>query len=221
MQTIKAVIFDLDGTLLNSLQDIALSMNDVLNELNIKTHKIEDYKNFVGDGALVLVKNALPKNSDEKLINKALKRFKEIYGSNKYEFSRPYDNILEMLHSLEKQNIKLAILSNKPHIFTKAYVKKYFSKILFQEVHGQKESIEKKPSAQGLQNILNALKINKEECLYVGDTKTDILTAKNAKVKSIGVLWGFRPKEELEKYHADYIVSQVHDILDIIKEING
>lgn len=221
MQTIKAVIFDLDGTLLNSLQDIALSMNDVLKELNINTHEIEDYKNFVGDGALVLVRNALPKDSDEKLINKALKRFKEIYGSNKYEFSRPYDNILEMLHSLEKQNIKLAILSNKPHIFTKAYVKKYFSEISFQEVHGQKESIEKKPSPQGLQNILNALKINTEECLYVGDTKTDILTAKNAKVKSIGVLWGFRPKEELEKYHADYIVSQVHDILDIIKEING
>ena len=140
----KAIIFDLDGTLIDSLDDIAKSMNDVLKEFNFKDHKIDEYKNFVGDGAMVLVKNALPQNCDEDIIQKAFKRFIEVYETGVHHDTKPYEGVYTLLSKIQKTKIKLAILSNKPHDITNEYVKNLFSDFNFEEIHGQKEDVEKK-----------------------------------------------------------------------------
>lgn len=214
---IKAVIFDLDGTLIDSLKDIALSMNKVLQEFNLPTHKIEEYNYFVGDGAKVLTQNATPKNCDENTIEKVLERFKEVYDNAIYSNTKVYEGIYDLLDELQSLDLKLGILSNKPHEFTIKYAQKLLSDYDFKEIHGQREPYEKKPDPKLALEIISRFEINKDEVLYVGDTSTDIKTAKNANINSIGVTWGFRPKEELENEGATYIANTALDILDIIK----
>lgn len=213
----KAIIFDLDGTLINSLTDIALSMNDVLKEFEINTHKIDSYKKFVGDGALVLVENALGKNFSKDFINKVLKRFIEVYDLGVHDNTKPYKGIYELLENIEALDIKMAVLSNKPHEFTLKYVETLFCKNKFIEVHGQKEGIPKKPHPKGAINIAKAFNLSCEDIIYVGDTATDIKTAKAANMKSIGVLWGFRDEVELKEAGADFIVKEPSEIFDILQ----
>ncbi len=212
----KGVIFDLDGTLINSLTDIALCMNEVLTEFGHKTHPIEDYNYFVGDGALVLSQNALPKQISQEEVLKVFERFKEHYDQNIYDNTQPYEGILELLEKLEKEQFKLGILSNKPHQFTLAYAKKFFSHLNFQEIHGQKEHIEKKPDPTGALHIAQEFKLQPQEIFYVGDTSTDMKTAHNARMKSIGVAWGFRPIEELIEYKAHFIANSPQELFEII-----
>jgi len=214
----KAIIFDLDGTLINSLDDIALSMNDVLKEFDYEEHKIEDYKYFVGDGALVLVQNSLPKDTPEDLVRKMFKRFIEVYETGVHHNTKPYEGIYELLEKLRNTPVKLGILSNKPHEITKLYMNKLFSDYDFVEIHGQKEGVTKKPDPIGALNIAKSLNLEPEKIYFVGDTSTDMKTAKNANMKSIGVSWGFRPKEELIEHGADYIVENCEELWDIIEE---
>ena len=212
----KGIIFDLDGTLINSLQDIALCMNDVLKQFNHKTHDIKEYNYFVGDGALVLTQNVLPKNSTQQEIQKVLERFKEVYNLNIYHNTKPYEGIIDLLKKLEKEQFKLGILSNKPHKFTLQYAQKHFNDLNFQEIHGQKENIPKKPHPLGALNIAESFNLKTNEIFYVGDTSTDMKTASNANMKSIGVAWGFRPVEELLEYKADFIANNPEELFDII-----
>lgn len=214
----KACIFDLDGTLINSLKDIAISMNIVLKKLNFKEHSIERYRDFIGDGSAILVKNALPSNTDEETSKLALKYFIETYESETKSNTFPYDGIYELLEELEKLDIKLAILSNKPHKFTLEYKELLFKENKFLEVHGQKKDVLPKPHPIGAINIAASLNISSADIFYIGDTPTDIKTAQGAKMKSIGVAWGFRPKEELVKQGADYIANTPNDILEILKK---
>lgn len=214
----KAVIFDLDGTLIDSLEDIARSMNEVLQEFNLPTHEISAYNHFVGDGALFLAKKAVPKNSSEELINQVFERFKELYDTVVCEDTQVYEGIHELLEILQSHELKLGVLSNKPHEFTCKYVQTLFASYHIHEVHGQKEHIPKKPHPLGALNIAEALSLNCDEIFYVGDTPTDILTAQNAKMKNIGVLWGFRPKEELEEAGADFLAHTPQDIWEIIQK---
>ncbi len=214
----KAIIFDLDGTLIDSLTDIALCMNEVLEKLNYPTHDINKYNYFVGDGALVLTQNALPKNSSQEEINKVLEHFKELYDLGIHNNTKPYEGIRELLRALESSVLKVGILSNKPHAFTLKYAQKFFSDFTLEEVHGQKENVPKKPHPAGALDIANAFRLKPCEIVYVGDTATDIKTAKNAGMQSIGVLWGFRTKEELVENGADYIVETPQQIWDIIQK---
>jgi phosphoglycolate phosphatase len=212
----KAIIFDLDGTLIDSLTDIALCANKVLEELKIEPHPIEKYKEFVGDGAKVLIDNAMGHIGDETLSQTALERFKLIYEQNIHNNTLPYDGIIELLDELSKTEIKMGILSNKPHKFTKMYVDKIFSQFCFLEVHGQKEEIPKKPHPMGATNIAQSFDIPCENIYFVGDTATDIKTAVAANMIPIGVLWGFRDKQELEDAGARYLVEYPDQILDIV-----
>lgn len=214
----KSLIFDLDGTLINSLLDIALSMNKVLKKYNYPIHEIEKYNYFVGDGALVLVKNAMPKNSTEEEIQIALKSFIETYEQNTHNNTLAYEGIYEMLKEIEKLKIKKAVLSNKPHKFTLKYVENIFNNFDFQEIHGQKVDVPKKPDPTMAISIATKLNTKIEDMIFVGDTATDIKTAKNANMKSIGVAWGFRPIEELKEAGADFIA---HTPMDIVKYVSS
>lgn len=214
----KTIIFDLDGTLIDSLEDIAVCMNKVLEELNLPIHKMEDYKYFVGGGISVLVENALNGHSDD-IKEEVTKRFKVIYDQKLHAKTKPYEGIYELLDELEKENHNLAILSNKPHEFTIAYAKSLFDKYNFKEIHGQKSDIPKKPDPTAAINIAKVFDVPCEEVYFVGDTMVDMQTAKNAGMIAIGVLWGFRDEEELKEYGADFLVSHPLEILEIIKKI--
>lgn len=213
----KAIIFDLDGTLIDSLTDIALCANEVLKEFNYPTHSIEDYKKFVGGGALFLMNNCSPDNCSEEEVYKLFKKFKEVYDTAVYSNTKPYEGVYKLLDDLAKTNIKIGILSNKPHEFTLKYVKKFFDKYNMQEVHGQKEEVPKKPHPRGAINIANSFNIDCENIYFVGDSDVDMQTAKNAKMIAVGVEWGFRGVEELKENGADYIVDTPQDILSLLR----
>lgn len=213
----KAIIFDLDGTLIDSLTDIAICANKVLEEFNYPTHEIEDYKKFVGGGALFLMKNCSPEDSSEEVINELFERFKVVYDQKFQANTKPYDGIYELLESLRKTDVKIGVLSNKPHKFTLKYVEEFFSEYTFEEVHGQKEEIPKKPDPVGAINIAKALDIPCEEIFFIGDSDVDMQTAKNAKMKAVGVSWGFRGVEELLENGADYIVKKPIDIAKLLE----
>ena len=214
----KTVIFDLDGTLIDSIKDIALATNIVLEELGFEKHPLDAYQNFVGDGALMLLKNALPKKADDTLINNALQLFKKYYGDRIHKNTHPYEGIYDMLDKLKKENTTLAVLSNKPHEFTVEFIEYFFKDYPFIEVHGQKENVPKKPNPMGAVNIAKALEIKQENIFFVGDTATDMLTAKNAGMTSIGVSWGYRKVDELVASGADFIADNPNHLVQILIE---
>jgi len=217
---IKAVIFDLDGTLVDSIKDIAISMNKVLKKLGFEEHLENDYQNFVGDGALVLVQNAMPKDSSVETINEALELFKSIYETGIRENSKVYNGIYQMLDEIKNTNLKLAVLSNKPHEFTVEFIEYFFEDYPFVEIHGQKKEVPKKPNPMGAINISKALNIEPNEIIFVGDTPTDINTAKNAGMSSIGVSWGYRSVEELILAKADFIAKDTEHLTQILLKNN-
>ena len=214
----KAIIFDLDGTLIDSLEDIAVCMNQVLEELNLPSHQIEDYKYFVGGGISILVDNALDKNTNDEIKAKVTEKFKIVYDQKLHAKTKPYEGIYELLDELQRLNFKIGILSNKPHEFTIAYAKNLFSKYDMKEVHGQKSHIEKKPDPIAAIQIAQSFNVPCEEVYFVGDTMVDMQTAVNAKMIGIGVLWGFRDEEELMSNGATFVVKHPLDILDIVNK---
>lgn len=214
----KAVIFDLDGTLVDSIQDIAICMNQVLQQLGYDEHPENNYQDFVGDGALMLVQNALPNNSSQEMTNKALKLFIEFYETGVHKNSKVYTGIYNMLDSIKNTDLKLTVLSNKPHKFTLEFIKYFFKDYPFIEVHGQKKDVPKKPHPMGAHNIAEALNLHPHEIIFVGDTPTDINTAKGASMMSIGVSWGYRSVEELVLANADYIAKDPKHLAEILLE---
>ncbi len=216
----KTIIFDLDGTLIDSLEDIAVCMNQVLKELDLATHEINDYKYFVGGGISILVDNALnalnTEISDE-LKEKVTQKFKEIYDQKLHAKTKPYEGIYELLDELVKLDYNIGILSNKPHEFTIAYAKSLFSKYNIPQIHGQKSDVPKKPDPSAAIMIANSFNNPCEKTYFVGDTMVDMQTAVNAKMIGIGVLWGFRDEKELMENGATFVVKHPLDILEIIK----
>ena len=214
----KAIIFDLDGTLIDSLEDIAVCMNQVLEELNLPTHKIDDYKYFVGGGISILVDNALDKNTSDETKQLVTEKFKIVYDQKLHAKTLPYEGIYDLLDELKKLDFKIGILSNKPHEFTIAYASNLFSKYDMKEVHGQKAHIAKKPDPIAAIQIAQSFDVPCEEVYFVGDTMVDMQTAVNAKMIGIGVLWGFRDEEELMSNGATFVVKHPLDILDIVNK---
>lgn len=209
----KTIIFDLDGTLVDSIEDIAQSMNLVLKKNGFDTFSVERYNYFVGGGVDVLVKNvkkALGVSCHEE---KLLKEFKQAYEGKTQTHTKPYEGIQQLLEKLQNHN--LAVLSNKPHEATKLYVEKFFPNT-FSMIFGQRKGAPKKPNPQTAIEIANHFKVPCEEVFFVGDTDVDMKTAKNANMKSIGVLWGFRDEKELSENRADFIVKKPSEILKIV-----
>lgn len=209
----KTLIFDLDGTLLDSLADIAVSMNEVLREFGLPEFKQEAYGYFVGGGIDVLVDNVQKALSEPMDFNKVYERFKAVYEGKMQSHTKPYEGVENLLKNLKSHN--LAVLSNKPHKMTNIYVNRFFPNT-FSHIYGQRDGIPKKPNPNTVFEIINELNATYEHTYFIGDTNVDMQTAKNAKITSIGVLWGFRDEKELKENGANFIVKKPSEILDIV-----
>lgn len=212
----KGIIFDLDGTLLNSLIDIADAVNFVLKENKFPVHEFESYKQFIGNGIEVLAKKALPQNISDNDFKRHFDEIKSSYEIRQNTRTAPYDGIIELLEELNKQGIMVSVLSNKPHEFVEPTVKRYFHNIKFEILLGSRPNIPRKPSPNSVFEILKALGLDKQDCFFVGDTSTDINTGINAGLETIGVTWGFRDREELQKAKASFIVGYPSEILSLL-----
>jgi phosphoglycolate phosphatase len=212
----KGVIFDLDGTLVNSLEDIADAMNSVLQDLNYPTHSYEDYQYFIGSGLRNLVSKALPAtNNDGNQIEKSLNSMIEVYRNACTNQTKPYNGIVELLDELKSRNIKLSVFSNKADALTKeitaALFPGYFNPIVGLSI----ESL-KKPNPFEAVEICKSLELKSEEMIFVGDSGIDMQTATNANMHAVGVLWGYRPEEELIANGAKLILNHPLDLISIL-----
>lgn len=212
----KVAIFDLDGTLLNTLDDLANACNYALNKFSFPTHEVEEYKKFIGNGIYKLVERAVPNNKkDKETVEKVLEIFSEYYNEHMIDMTKPYEGIITLLDELRLKGIKLAVVSNKKHEFTMQIVEKYFGD-RFDIVFGHRESYKAKPDPVSVLEVIDKFNILKNECIYIGDSNVDIMTARNSGIECIGVSWGFRGKEELAKAGADYIADNIIELKDIL-----
>lgn len=211
----RAVIFDLDGTLADTLESMQYCSNYAIGTCGFPEIALEKFKVFVGDGAATLIKRCLAYSGDIEGTNfeKAFLNYQIFFKEHCMYHVKPYDGICEMLDILKQNGIKIAVLSNKPHERTIDVVEQLFGKGYFDEVLGQEDHRPKKPHPDGVFDLAERLGVALEEIVYVGDTNTDMMTGKNAKVRTVGVLWGFRDREELEAFHADRIAEKPIDIL--------
>lgn len=213
----KLVIFDLDGTLLNTIYDLAQSTNFALTENGFPTHEVAEYNYFVGNGINKLFERALPEGKrTEANIAHIREKFLIHYDQHNADKSRPYEGIPELLESLDKRGILLAVASNKYQAATEKLVAHFFPQIHFAAIFGQREGVPTKPNPQIVEDILGITNIGINETLYVGDSGVDMQTALNSKVEACGVTWGFRPIEELEQFHPAHIVHTPEEILKLI-----
>lgn len=213
----KAVIFDLDGTLLDSLEDIADAANRVLLNKGFPSHNVDAYRYFVGDGIHILMSRVLPEERrDDDTIEECIKSFREEYSHNWYVKTRPYEGIPEMLDELTARGLKLAVLSNKPDDFAKKCVYEFFREWHFEVVWGYQSQIPPKPDPGGALQIAEQMDVQPESILYLGDTDIDMKTAVAAGMFSIGALWGFRSLEELKNGGAKEVIARPEDILDFL-----
>lgn len=214
----KAVIFDLDGTLLDTLEDLANSMNSVLKRHGFPVHEADAYRYLVGDGITMLVTRALPEqNRDEETVFQCREEMIEQYDKHWADNTRPYEGVAEMLTALGSRGIPMTILSNKPDRFTKPTVEKLLSEYRFEIIFGARDSVPIKPDPAGALEIADTLHIPPEEFLYLGDTGTDIKTAISAGMYPVGVLWGFRPREELAEAGAERLIEKPEELLELLE----
>lgn len=214
----KLVIFDLDGTLLNTIADLAAATNQALRHFGYPTHETEAYRFFVGNGINKLFERALPDGErTEENILKIRSRFVPYYDEHNADLSRPYPGIPELLSALQKQEIRMAVASNKYQAATRKLISHYFPEINFVEVLGQREGIPAKPDPSIIYDIMRKAEVKNEEVLYVGDSNVDMQTAHHAGVTAIGVAWGFRPRTELEALHPAHILEKAEELLQYLQ----
>ena len=215
----KCCIFDLDGTLINSIKAIAYSCNLTLKKYNLGPIDEDTYKILVGDGYKKLIERALIHCGDNNLENyeDALVTYMEYFKINCMHEVKAYDGIHDMLDFLKKNNIKIAVLSNKPHAQTVENVDSIFGNGYFDNISGEKTNVKRKPDPEGAIIIANELDVNPCECLYIGDTNTDMKTGISACMDVVGVTWGFRDRKELESFNPKYVIDHPSEIIDIVK----
>lgn len=213
------VIFDLDGTLLNTIEDLGEATNYALARIGFPSHPLRAYNMMVGNGVAKLLTRALPSGHDtEENLSKMRFYFTEYYGKHCMDHSKPYPGIIELLESLRDAGVKLAVASNKYQEAVEKLVNHYFPMVNWAAVEGQKEGIPTKPDPSIVFEILTQSPTPKADVLYVGDSGIDMETARRACVDSVGVTWGFRSMSELKAYHADLIVNTCEDILNRVME---
>lgn len=213
---IKLVIFDLDGTLLNTIEDIAVSLNKSLKNYNLPTHSLDAVLRMVGNGVDLLIQRAVKPYDDYFLDVK--KFYLEDYNKNCDINTKPYKGIKELLQKLKDEGIKIAVLSNKPHIDTVTVINKYFNNT-FDYVIGKKDNNRIKPYSDGVNEVMKYFNIKNNNTMFIGDSEVDVETGKNAKIRTIAVTWGFREEDKL--IGANFIVSNPNEIINIIEGINN
>ena len=214
---IKYIIFDLDGTLVNSIYDLADSVNYVLKQNGYAEHPLESYYYFVGNGTLKLIERALPEDKrTANEIERVHSQFAERYSQNYLNKTIPYKGINELLDELDKRGIKYSVASNKTDIFTQEIINGLFPNNRFDVIIGKREENPTKPDPKIIYDILNGKNLTLDEILVVGDSGVDIETGHNACLKAVGCLWGFRDERELKEAGADYIISKPMELFEII-----
>ena len=214
----KACIMDLDGTLTDTLESLTYSVNETLKELKLKKITQEQCRSFVGNGARCLIERALVAGGDleKSQMEPAMEIYGRIFGENCTYHVTPCEGVPEMLYKLKKQGVKLAVLSNKPHCQAVKAVHAIYGEKLFDWVQGQKDEIPRKPDPAGVFYVAKKLGVDYKECLYVGDSEVDVVTGKNAGVKTIAVTWGFRTKEELMIAGAQYMIDKAEKLQEYL-----
>lgn len=214
----RLVVFDLDGTLCDTLSDLGNAMNFALESEGLPVHPLAAYNKFVGNGISNLVKQVLmDKCSDEELCKKVKANFDEYYPLHLCDRTIAYDGISDLLSELKSLGVKTAVHSNKPHAYVPTILETLFPDHDFDIAWGKRDSFERKPSPQALLEMIKLIGVGKSDVIYIGDSDVDVFTAHNAGVKVCGVEWGFRGKEELLYVGADYIVTDTVELLNIIK----
>ena len=214
---IKMAIFDLDGTLADSLTDLAQSVNKGLVKAGLEEKPIENYNHYVGNGRDVLIKKAMGSFAeDEKLRSVVRDTFDKEYYLHCNDNTTPYKGCSQLLQKLENQGIMTAVLSNKPDEFVARILKKIYPEHKFAEAWGQKPQFKRKPDGEALLAMLKKHNISKDDCIYIGDSDVDVFTAENAGVKMAGVGWGFRGREELINAGAPFVAETAEELYKYI-----
>ena len=215
----KAVIFDLDGTLVDSLADLSDSVNLMLESYGFPTHEMEKYRYFIGNGSKKLMERTLPRDKAEsaEFVEEALVKYKAIYKERLLEKTRPYNGVLELLAELKSRGIPLAVCTNKHNDAALTIVKILFAPGTFEEVLGDRPGFPKKPNPATPLEIASHLGVKPDEVAYLGDTSVDMETAVHAGFLPVGVLWGFRPEEELVKSGAKVLLKAPLELLEKVE----
>lgn len=214
--SIKAVLFDLDGTLLDTLQDLADSGNEVLAARGFPTHPTEAYRTFIGNGMVNLVRDIFPdghRPAEGEETDAVLADYREAYGRNWRNTTIPFPGIAEMLDTLKDRDIPIGVLSNKAHDFTEKCVEAFLGDWKWDVVLGARDGVPKKPDPSGAVEAASILGLAPEECAFVGDSDVDMFTAVRAGMRAVGVSWGFRPVDELQSAGAETILEHPADLL--------
>ena len=215
----KLIIFDLDGTLLNTIGDLAIGCDHMLALRGLPGHTYEEYCTFVGNGIMRLVERALPEElRTEEYVKAARKDFVDYYIDHIDQKSVPYEGIIELVDELQAKGAKLAVASNKFQAGTEKLIRKFFPNIDFVEICGNREGVPLKPDSALVDFILEKAGVERNRVAMVGDSGVDIQTARNAGITSVGVSWGFRSVEELKENRADYIVSSAEELRKVLEE---
>lgn len=213
----KIFIFDMDGTLLNTLEDLMISTNYALSQFDYPTHTIEEIRFFVGNGVAKLIERAIPDGLNNSNYEKCLEIFKKHYAKNMYNHTSAYVGIPELLKNLKDKGIKTAVVSNKFNLAVKELSNKYFGDLIDIAIgENEQAGIKKKPAPDTVFEVLNLMNLKSEDAIYIGDSDVDIMTAKNSNMPCISVTWGFRDREFLIKNDATIIVDKPEEILKYV-----
>ena len=213
----QLIIFDLDGTLLNTIGDLAVGCDHMLSLRGLPTHSYEEYCTFVGNGIMRLVERALPEElRTEEYVKAARRDFVEFYIDNIDNHTVPYEGMVDLVEQLQTKGAKLAVASNKFQAGTEKLIRKFFPTIEWVEICGNREGVPLKPDTALVDMIIEKAGVERKNCTMVGDSAVDIQTARNAAIRSVGVSWGFRSREELEQAGADHITDTVEELTTLL-----
>lgn len=210
-------IFDLDGTILDTLCDLRDSVNFALTKNGLPTRSTEEIRAFVGNGIRLLIERAVPENTEEEITDNCFVDFKAHYKDNSANSTKPYDEIIDVLNGLKSKGVKIAVVSNKADFAVQGLMLKYFPDV-FHFAVGEKEGVRRKPCPDSVFTAMEFLNADKNKTVYIGDSDVDIETARNSGIPCIAVTWGFRDKEVLESLNPEYIIDKPSQITEIITE---
>ncbi len=214
-----SVVFDLDGTLLDTLGDLRDSVNYALEKNYLPKRTTDEIRSFVGNGIRLLIERAVPENTSVEITDKCFFDFKEYYKTHSAILTKPYDGIIDLLTGLKEKGVKIAVVSNKADFAVKTLMVDYFSD-LYDCAYGERDGVKRKPAPDGVFGAIKEMGASLEKTVYIGDSEVDVETSKNAKLPCVAVTWGFRDKKVLESLKPEYIVDSPSDILEIIERGN-